>query len=203
MKDQQDANSGSMDPVVLAERIGQGQREAEAELVRRYSRPLMTMLRQRTGDEQRAEDVHQDTFCIVLERLRTRGIDDPSRLAAFIHRTAVNVLIGDVRKEARRQTYADTDTIQRVRDSEPDHLQRLISRESGNAVRETVLELQNTRDRELLYRYYILQQEKPIVCKALELTPEHFDRVIYRAKQRFKKIIQQRQLMPIDAGGAT
>ena len=192
-----------MDPVVLAERIGQGQREAEAELVRRYSRPLMTMLRQRTGDEQRAEDVHQDTFCIVLERLRTRGIDDPSRLAAFIHRTAVNVLIGDVRKEARRQTYADTDTIQRVRDSEPDHLQRLISRESGNAVRETVLELQNTRDRELLYRYYILQQEKPIVCKALELTPEHFDRVIYRAKQRFKKIIQQRQLMPIDAGGAT
>ena len=203
MKDQQDANSGSMDPLVLAERIGQGQREAEAELVRRYSRPLMTMLRQRTGDEQRAEDVHQDTFCIVLERLRTRGIDDPSRLAAFIHRTAVNVLIGDVRKEARRQTYADTDTIQRVRDSEPDHLQRLISRESGNAVRETVLELQNTRDRELLYRYYILQQEKPIVCKALELTPEHFDRVIYRAKQRFKKIIQQRQLMPIDAGGAT
>ena len=203
MTDQQDGNSGSTDPVVLAERIRLGQREAEAELVRRYSRPLMTMLRQRTGDEQRAEDVHQDTFCIVLERLRTRGIDDPGRLAAFIHRTAVNVLIGDVRKEARRQTYADTDTIQRVRDSEPDHLQRLISRESGNAVRETVLELQNTRDRELLYRYYILQQEKPIVCKALELTPEHFDRVIYRAKQRFKKIIQQRQLTLIDAGGAT
>lgn len=201
MANEPGSTSTSIDPAELANRIAVGDRDAEEALVRCYSRALMIMLRQRTGDEQKAEDVHQEAFCIVLERLRGKGIDDPARLAAFLHRTAVNVLIGDIRKESRRQTYADTETIQRIKASEPDHVQQLIDRESGNAVREIVLGLQNSRDRELLYRFYILQEEKPTVCKVLELSPEHFDRVVSRARQRFRKAVEQRRLVPVDMEG--
>lgn len=189
-------------PEALVARIAQGDTDAEATLVRRFSRPMMTMLENRTGDIQRAEDVHQDTFCIVLERLRTKGIDDPSRLAAFIHKTAINVLKGQYRKEQRRQTFPDTDLIQRHKDTRNDQLRQLIRDESGNAIRGAVLELNNDRDRELLYRFYILQQEKPAVCKMLELTSEHFDRVISRARKRFRSLIEKRRLMPVDSEGA-
>lgn len=184
----------SVAPQVLVERIRAGHKSAESELVRRYSRPIMTMLEQRTGDVQRAEDIHQDTFFIVLQRLRTTGIDDPSRIAAFLQKTAINVLIGDYRKETRRKTYPDTDLIQRHSDAGSDQLKQLIRDEADRAIRTTIQELTSARDRELLYRFYILQQEKPVICKALTLTADHFDRVISRARKRFRQLIEKKRL---------
>jgi RNA polymerase sigma-70 factor (ECF subfamily) len=190
-----------LDPSVIVERIAAGDAHAEAELVRRYSRAMMTMLEHRTGDVQRAEDVHQDTFCIVLERLRSTGIDEPARIAAFIHRTALNVLIGDYRKESRRRTSADTELVQRQLDESSDQLGELIKRESSHAIRETLLELNNERDKELLYRFYILQEEKLTICKILALSAEHFDRVISRARKRFRQLVEKRKLAVVDSGG--
>lgn len=184
----------SIAPHVLVERIRAGQKSAESELVRRYSRAIMIMLEQRTGDIQRAEDVHQDTFCVVLQRLRTTGIEDPSRISAFLHKTAINILIGDYRKETRRQTFPDTDLIQRHCDTKSDQLRQLIRDEADQAIRTTIQELSNERDKELLYRFYILQQEKPLICKALRLTTQHFDRVISRARKRFRELVERKHL---------
>lgn len=190
----------SVTPQDLIERIRAGQKSAESELVRRYSRPIMLMLEQRTGDIQRAEDIHQDTFRIAIERLRTTGIDNPSRIAAFLHKTAINVLIGDYRKEARRQTYADTERIHRHTDTTSDQLRQLIRDEADHAIRATIQELNSARDRELLYRFYILQQEKSVLCKTLDLSEEHFDRVISRARKRFRQLIEKKHLSPIERG---
>ena len=185
-------------PQVLVERIRDGSERAESELVRRYSRAIMVMLKQRTGDVQRAEDIQQDTFCVVLQRLRTTSIDDPSRISAFLHKTAINLLIGEFRKEARRQTHADTDLVQRHTDTRSNQLRQLIRDEADRAIRTMIQELKNARDRELLYRFYILQQEKPLVCKALTLTTEHFDRVVSRARKRFRQLVEEKQF-PVDS----
>lgn len=188
----------------LLTRIQNGDSAAESALIRRYSRSLMTMLKQRTGDIQRAEDVHQDTFYIVLERLRSpdRSLEDPSRVAAFIHRTAEYVLIGEYRKESRRQTHADSEAIEQSRDPRSGQLERLIDSESRRAVRELVLALKNERDRELLYRFYILQQEKELICELLSLTSVHFDRVISRARKRFRSLLDERG-MTLNESGST
>lgn len=183
----------SVAPRTLVDRIRDGDKTAESELVRRYSRPIMTMLRQRAGNVQRAEDLHQDTFFIVLQRLRTTGINDPSLISAFLHKTAINLLIEDGRKEARRKTYADTDRVLLETDASADQLGALIRAEAANAVRSMIQELRNPRDRELLYRFYILQQEKPIVCQAMALPSEHFDRVISRARTRFRELVEDKR----------
>lgn len=185
-------------PQVLVERIRDGSESAESELVRRYSRAIMVMLKQRTGDVQRAEDIHQDTFCVVLQRLRTTSIDDPSRISAFLHKTAINLLIGEFRKEARRRTHADTDLVQRHTDTRSNQLTQLIREEADKAIRTMIQEMRNARDRELLYRFYVLQQEKPLVCKALALTTEHFDRVISRARKRFRQLVEEKRF-PVDS----
>lgn len=177
-------------PEEIVHLIGSGSSNAESELVRRYSRGTMMMLERRTKDIQRAEDVHQDTFRIVLERLRSSGIDDPSRVASFIHRTAVNVLIGNLRKETRRNTYADTDLVQRQADASSDQLRELIQQEKDAVVRSAILSLQNARDKEILYRFYVLQEEKSTICEALELTATHFDRVISRARKRLRQRVE-------------
>ena len=193
MKTPVDTDAENVALEAIVRQIRGGNKDAEEQLIRNFSRPLMKLLEHRTGDIQRAEDVHQDTFCIVLDRLRTRGIDDPARIAAFIHRTALNVLLGEYRKESRRQTHADTELIQRQGDSNADQLRELIRRESQTAIRDTVLALNNERDRELMYRFYILQQEKPMICRALSLTSVHFDRVISRARKRFRDLIERRE----------
>jgi RNA polymerase sigma-70 factor, ECF subfamily len=179
-------------PQTLVARIRQGDRTAESELVRRYSRPLMAMLRQRTGNIQRAEDLHQEAFVIVLQRLRTRGIDDPSLVSAFLRQTAINLWIEDRRKEGRRKTYPDTDFVLLERDESADQLGTIIRAEGDRAVRAMLQEMPNARDREVLQRFYILQQEKPAVCEIMRLPAEHFDRVISRARRRFRELIEKK-----------
>lgn len=180
-------------PLDLAARIGDGDSTAETELVARYSASLMSILRWRTNDIQRAEDAHQEAFRIVLERLRSRGIDDPSKLSTFLHRTAINVLIGDIRKDSRRKTTADTSLVQEQEFDAPGQLSQLLIEESASAVRRAIQELPTERDRDILYRFYILQQEKPVVCSVLELSTEHFDRVISRARTRFRQLLDSKK----------
>ncbi len=160
----------------------------------------MTMLKCRTNDIQRAEDIHQETFCIVLLRLRDKGIDDPTKIANFIHKTAINVLIGQQRKEARRQTYPDTELIDQQKDQRSDQLSQLIRREADGAIRGSIAELKTERDRQILYRFYVLQQEKSLVCSALDLSAEHFDRVIARARKRFREHIERKQDNVVELG---
>jgi RNA polymerase sigma-70 factor (ECF subfamily) len=179
-------------PQDLADRIRAGDKRAETELVRRYSRSIMALLRHRTGNVQQAEDLHQDTFFVVLQRLRTTGIDDPTRVSAFLHQTAINLLIGNSRRDARRKTQPDLDLIDVQPDTRADQLRALIRAEADGAIRAMIQELSTPRDRELLYRFYILQQEKSLICKAMTLSVERFDRVISRARKRFRELIDRK-----------
>lgn len=194
-----EASSTDTSPEELAKRISAGNSDAERELVRRYSAPLLKMLEMRCGDRQQAEDVHQEAFVVVLERLRSRGIDDPGRLSAFLRRTAVNILIGERRKLARRGTRADTELIERSRDDRYDQLAALLREEADSAVRNAVLDISNDRDREILYRFYIRQEEKTVICGVLNLSAVHFDRVISRARHRFREYIESRHGELLDA----
>jgi len=47
------------------------------------------------------------------------------------------------------------------------------------------------RDREILYRFYVRDQGKPLICDALDLSNAHFDRVINRARNRFRALVEQ------------
>ena len=46
------------------------------------------------------------------------------------------------------------------------------------------------RDRDLLIRFYVYDQDKQEICRALGLDSLHFNRVLFRAKARFRKILE-------------
>jgi RNA polymerase sigma-70 factor (ECF subfamily) len=162
--------------------------DAEVAVADRYRRGVLFMLRRQTGDAALAEDLCQETFRIVIERLRTKGLEQPELLNAFIRSTARNVAIGEYRKHARRKTDADTDAVERAGGPGGDP-ERIVGRaEHGELVHQVLDELNTDRDREILYRFYIAEEDKDAICADLGLSALHFNRVLFRARQRFKEL---------------
>lgn len=186
----------------LVARIGRGERDAEAELVERYSRGVLVVLRHVTGDPDLADDLHQETFRVALEKLRAGGIDKPESLSAFLRATARNLATAVFRKRARQKTDADPEQIERVEDTRPSQQAAVERREDAELVRDVLGELRVERDRQLLFRYYIAEDDKQRICAELELSGRQFDRVLFRARQRFRQLLEER-CPPASAATAT
>jgi RNA polymerase sigma-70 factor (ECF subfamily) len=133
----------------------------------------------------------QDTLRVIIERLRKSSIKEPAKLSQFIHATARNILIGHYRKEMRRATQVNSQIIERAVDQSHDQIQAIIKQQQSRYTRKLLRKLSIPRDREILMRFYVWEQEKLQVCQAMELTVTAFDRVVSRARNRFKIIHQQ------------
>lgn len=175
----------------LVRRIAAGEASAEEELVRRYSRGLVYLLRRLGASPELADDLHQETFRVVLERLRRKGLDDPAGLAAFLRGTARNLMTAERRKTARRRTEADEEQIEQAVHPSPNQLSSVLHDEEAEIVRTLIGELPTDRDRQLLLRFYVAEEEKESICAALALDSLHFNRVLFRARQRFKELLER------------
>jgi RNA polymerase sigma-70 factor (ECF subfamily) len=51
--------------------------------------------------------------------------------------------------------------------------------------------LSQPRDRELLRRHYLEEADKQATCQVLGLDSAHYDRVLFRARQRLGKLLQR------------
>ena len=85
--------------IVRGIRAGEG--SAEADMVQRYSRGLGYLLARRIGDDERARDLLQETFCIAIEKLRKTDLDNPERLAGYLRGIAVRVALNAGRRRNR------------------------------------------------------------------------------------------------------
>ena len=178
----------------LVRRIATGDTGAEGQLVSRYSRVLKVLLHRLTGSPDLAEDLHQETFRIVLERLRRQGLDEPAGLASFLRGTARNLALAERRKGARRKTENDEEALAEVPHPAPSQLSSVLLDEEAATVRRLLDELGVERDRELLLRFYVADEDKETICSDLGLDRLHFNRVIFRARQRFRELFERRQV---------
>jgi len=183
--------AGPPDPVELVRRIGRGDATAEHELVGWYGPRLAFMLRRRTGDPALAEDLRQETLIVVLTRLREEPLDDPGKLSAFLHQTALNLLRGEFRKRDRRQTHTDLEQVVRTSNCEALIEDRIDHAALSRAVRQLLSQLRQPRDRQILRRFYLTEEPKESIRRSLGVSSAHFDRVLYRARQRFADLLRE------------
>ncbi len=181
----------------LVERIKNGEKDAERDLVERYQRGLFFVLRRKCSqDAVLAQDLMQDTWQIVIEKIRADKIREPQKLAAFIVQTGKNAVIAHFRKIENKGSSAvdshslDTNLAQLV-DQRDNPEQKLLNYNLGLMVKKVILEMEQTRDKDILFSLFLNQQDKKTICQNLGLDSEHFDRVLYRAKLRFRKIWEQ------------
>ncbi len=174
--------------------IQQGSGEAEQQLVSQFHKGLYYAMRHRIGDNTLAEDVCQETWRILLEKFRRQGahaIKDALLLPAYIHHTALNVYLAEVRRDQRHKTDVDSERVLEAEDVESGALVDQLSRvRVQKRVREVIDGMSNARDRLILQRYYIQEQSKELICQELELDQRHFDKVAHRARERLRKAVE-------------
>ena len=184
----------------LVARIQIGDMDAEQELVERYQRPIRALLRQRLKQQADVEDFVQDTLSLALSKVRSGQVREPDKLGSFLMSMARNLVTEHFRRLQRRRTEADSDRVAEQPAKSPE-LQaeseaRLLAEERAQLVRRMLLELDTTRDRDILTRFYLHEEEKDSICDDLGLSSLHFNRVLHRARQRYKKAFEDHHQRP-------
>lgn len=162
------------------------------EQIAELRRGVLLVLRHRVRDATLAEDLCSETFRVVIERLQREPLHDPAALPAFLAQTARNLAIADWRKGARRRTVTgEQEAIETHADEAVDAGGEILQHQRTEAVRQVLAELGTDRDRELLLRYYLRDEDKVAICVDLGLTEAHFNRVIFRARERFRGLLEK------------
>ena len=179
----------SASPETLLSRIASGERSAEHQLVAQYWRGLLYVLNKRTKDPQLANDLAQDTFLTVLVKARNGEIHNPEAIGAFIRQVGINLFIAHYRKEKGHRTEGFEDIQIDFPCPQANTTEKVTHQQLVEIVLQVVRELPAERDREILKGFYLKNTPKEELCKSLNLSPEHFDRVLYRAKERLRQCL--------------
>ena len=176
--------------ILLVGRIVDGDLTAEGELVDLYSRGIGYLLRHLTRDGALADDLHQETFRIALEKIRQQELRQPERLSAFLRGIARNLWLGEWRKRRRRPSEEPVETVGEIADPAPGALGDVVLREDRRRVRQLLQEMSSPRDREVLFRFYIAEEPKEALCRSLDMSTGQLNLVLFRARQRFRLLLE-------------
>lgn len=179
-------------PELLVARIQAGDRRAEERLVEIYGRGVAILLDRHTNGRPEAEDLFQDTFRLVVEKLRKGELREPAALPGFVVQIARSLAIEYYRKAARRKTDTDSEAGAEAVAPHASPLNELLDRENAALVRRVLGELANERDRQILLRFYIAEEDKDRIAGDYGLTSLQFNRVLHRARQRYKELFLAR-----------
>lgn len=174
----------------IVQGIRAGDEGAESRLVEHYSSGLRYLLIRRIRDEERARDLLQDTFYIAIAKLRETDLDNPERLAGYLRGIAIRVALNAGRRRQREPYGMEIDAIAQIPDREPGQFEQVAREQTLAAVQKLLKTMPMKRDRELLTRFYVQDQDKQEICDALGLDSLHFNRVLFRAKKRFRKLLE-------------
>ena len=175
----------------LVGRIRGGDRQAETELVERYNRAVMSIIRRALGNSMVADDLYQETFCIIIEKIRGGDIRDAERLPGFVCGVARNQVIKHFQRAARQERLTETEEPVSIPCQAHDQLEELLRKESADIVRQILKEMTNERDIQVLFRFYLAEDDKEQICADLGLTSLQFNLVLHRARERYRELYER------------
>jgi RNA polymerase sigma-70 factor, ECF subfamily len=175
----------------LVRRIVAGDSHAEEEVVHRYKEGVSVIIGRIVQNRSATEDISQETFKITIEKMRRGDVREPERLSGFICGVARNLAIDHVRRVRKSTNQEDVGITEHVSDPTPDPYEQLWRKERARIVRGIINELRVKRDRDVILRYYIAEEDKEQICADLGLSREQFNGVIFRALKRYKELYEK------------
>jgi RNA polymerase sigma-70 factor, ECF subfamily len=158
---------------------------------------LRALILRRVRDPEVAADILQDAAVTTLEKLRSGEIAQPENVGGYLYRVALNHLRNHRRKDRSSQSSAEG--LEDLKDPDEDSDWKSVGRSQwAAAARHLLEEMPAARDRDLLVRFYLNEEAKERICRDLQLSQEHFNRVIFRARNRFRELLKQKGIWKAD-----
>lgn len=134
-----------------------------------------------------AEDCLHDVFMSVVSTIQRGELRQACALPAFantvVRRKVAAVIEEKVRKRASETPIDDALAIPSGSTSDGAHVRAVEDRVMKLALRQLC-----ARDREILHRFYVLEQSREQICSELNLTETQFRVIKSRAKAKFAEI---------------
>jgi RNA polymerase sigma-70 factor, ECF subfamily len=166
--------------------------DAENYLISHFSRLVQMALRSRLRSPELIQDAYQETFLRVLTYFRSgKTLENPASLPGFIHTVCRNIAMELLRGHTRHQQVPD-DLAEPV-DRELNPESRMVTEELKRVVERLLRELPE-KDRELLRRVFLEEEDKNSVCAEFKVDRGYLRVLLYRARLRFKTTLLQSNL---------
>jgi RNA polymerase sigma factor (sigma-70 family) len=175
----------------LVNRIQAGTTDGMEELYALFSRGIRFYLIRQLGPQELEDKIH-DTFLLVVHAIRRGELREPSRLMGFVRticRRQVAAHIDKIVQSRREQTELDNSS--RVMDPSTNPEESAMFSERKELIHRVLSEIP-ARDREILTRFYLLEQSQEQICSEMELSDTQFRLLKSRAKSRFGELGKKR-----------
>ena len=177
------------DDVALIQRILTGDENAFESLVRKYKKQVHALAFRKVGDFQTAEDITQETFLQVHQKLAT--LNDPAKFSGWLYSIVNHLCIAWYRKN-RLQTEALQEIY--ISETETEAYSRYISTEHARITAETqhdlvkrLLTKLKESDREVITLHYFEEMTSAEIGEILGVSENTIKSRLYRARQQLKK----------------
>jgi RNA polymerase sigma-70 factor (ECF subfamily) len=173
--------------VDLVDRIRLNETDGMEELYQLFSKGIRFYLCRQLGPQELDDKVH-DTFVVVVEAIRRGELREPSRLMGFVRTIVRRQVAAHIDKVVHtRRDQIDLDSTVRLADPEENPEERAIFTQRTELINRVLGELSG-RDREILTRFYLLEQSQDQICSEMGLTETQFRLLKSRAKARFGEL---------------
>ena len=200
------ADPSELTDVDLVQLALQGRDLGARELIRRYERPIFSLVLRMVGDREAAEELAQDTFIKALNRLDTYRTE--LKFSSWLFRIANNAAIDHLRRRAPETVSLDGDrraesleaaaegAIQ-LADEGPSPLEALEASELGATIAEAIAQLRPAY-RACVQLRFIEDQSYEEIAVALDLPIGTVKTHLHRAKLELQTLLR-----PLRPGGSS
>lgn len=151
---------------------------------------LRLLVSRRCRDPHVAADLLNEAVATTWAKWQAGKIGRPEQIAGYVLQVTMNLLRNHRRAIAERpEKRADAARLQELAvEGEP--ADETIEREIALQVKRVIREMSSPRDRSLLVRFYLDEEEKVSICRDLGLSPLQFDKILHRARGRLRKLLE-------------
>jgi len=181
----------------LVERIHSGETDGMEELYQLFSKGIRFHLCRQLGTQELDDKVH-DTFVVVVQAIRRGEVREPQRLMGFVRTIVRRQVAAHIDRVVRsRREQIDMESSTKIVDPHENPEETAIFQQRADLLKRVLGEL-SKRDREILTRFYLREQDQDQICSEMALTVTQFRLLKSRAKARFgelgKKKLAHREL---------
>jgi RNA polymerase sigma-70 factor (ECF subfamily) len=170
------------------QRLKDGDGATEEHFARYFGNLIRIKASIRMRSREALEDVRQETLLRVLRNLRSGVIEHPERFGAYVNSVCSNVMLEQFRGDSRWSQLSEDGPEPESGESGVES--SMLQDERRDLVRQALDELP-VKDRRLLHRIFLDEEDKDAVCQEFGVTREHLRVLLHRARGRLRATMRR------------